>query len=122
MISKGFLTFLTLKSTDAAENHGRADFPQFQMAIQQLPGAFHIVGANGRAHMGMMKSMQIVACVEHDKRVVQVMRHSRRLAYLEGVSEIPVEVCNAGKVAGDRAGVVQDQQQPVGGIFAQKLP
>ena len=100
-----------LKSADAGKCHGGGNFPQFRMAIQQLLRSFHIVASLGRAHVRVVKAVQVMARIKNDERIINVMCHAGRLANFHGVTEMHGQLHQTRQFAFDVVRRVQHDHQ-----------
>src|SRR5690348_10396600 len=72
--------FWVLQPGDAGDRIGRGGVPQLGESIEQLLRAIKLIQSTRETHVIVMETMQIMARIENDERVVKMARLARRLA------------------------------------------
>src|SRR5687768_10323614 len=112
----------SLKPDGSARRRRFRNLPQLVEAVDELLGAVGVVHAAGIPHVLVVETVEVVAAVEYDERVVEMARVAGGLADFR---EVPVALEHRHETGADALealGLVDDHVEPVERVRTQELP
>ena len=96
-------------------------FPDFGKPIKQLLGTDDIVHALCPTQMAIVKPVHIMAGIDNDKRVINVLCHTQRLTNAHRMAELPEQLKQSRAAAFERFDFVQHDHQAIQAAGEQEL-